>query len=361
MKGKIQELLEDFMKKKFFVMLALACIFSLTACGQKQPAKEESKPAESVEKHENKSEEKDGKIVVTHAFGKTVLDKKPERVACIGWGNQDIALSLGVSPVGMEKVAYGVPKGKEMQTWTEKALKSLDKGEKPAIYDNLDGINFEAIANTKPDVILAGYSGITKEDYNKLSKIAPVIAYPKAPWATFWRDQVKIDAAGLGLAKEGDDLIAKTDDFIKKTIESKPALAGKKVLFMMLNAQDASKFWVFGASDPRAAFMEDLGMTIPESVKSHIKDDAFIAELSTEQADQFKDADMVVIYGNDKTLGQLQADPLISKIPAVKNGAVAVIPDATPLAASCIPTPLSIQETLADYVKILDEAAQKSK
>lgn len=349
------------MKKKLLAMLALACALSLSACGKEGPKKDKSaESVASVESQESK-EEADQKIVVKHAFGETILEKKPEKVASIGWGNQDIALALGVAPVGVEKVAYGVPEGKVMQSWTEEAFKALKKDGEPAIFDNLDGLDFETIANSKPDVILAAYSGITQEDYDKLSKIAPVIAYPKAPWATLWRDQVKSDAAGLGLAAEGDQLIAKTEEFIKKSLESKPNLAGKKVLFMMLNAQDASKFWVYSSSDPRAAFLEDLGMVIPESVKTLAKDDAFLAEVSTEHADQFKDADMVVTYGNDETLKKLQADPLLGKIPAIKNGAVAVIPDGTPLASACTPTPLSIQATLADYLDILDGAAQKAK
>ena len=38
--------------------------------------------------------------------------------------------------------------------------------------DRYDGIDFEAVADTQPDVILAAYSGLTQEDYDTLSKIA---------------------------------------------------------------------------------------------------------------------------------------------------------------------------------------------
>ena len=49
------------------------------------------------------------------------------------------------------------------------------------LFDETDGIDFEAVADTEPDVILAGYSGLTQEDYDTLSEIAPVVAYPEAP------------------------------------------------------------------------------------------------------------------------------------------------------------------------------------
>ena len=37
-------------------------------------------------------------IRIQHAFGETVIDQKPERVAAIAWGNYDVPLALGVIP-----------------------------------------------------------------------------------------------------------------------------------------------------------------------------------------------------------------------------------------------------------------------
>ena len=54
--------------------------------------------------------------------------------------------------------------------------------EAPVRYDDADGAPIEEVARLTPDVILATNSGITKEEYTKLSKIAPVVAYPEAPW-----------------------------------------------------------------------------------------------------------------------------------------------------------------------------------
>ena len=47
------------------------------------------------------------------------------------------------------------------------------------------------------------------------------------------------------------------------------------------------------------------------------------------------------VTADGSTLSALQKDPLIGRIPAVGKGAVAVLADATPLAASANPTPLS--------------------
>ncbi|HEV4268440.1 TPA: iron-siderophore ABC transporter substrate-binding protein [Streptococcus pneumoniae] len=338
------------MKNKFFLIAILAMCIVFSACS-----------SNSVKNEENTSKEHaPDKIVLDHAFGQTILDKKPERVATIAWGNHDVALALGIVPVGFSKANYGVSADKGVLPWTEEKIKELNG--KANLFDDLDGLNFEAISNSKPDVILAGYSGITKEDYDTLSKIAPVAAYKSKPWQTLWRDMIKIDSKALGMEKEGDELIKNTEARISKELEKHPEIKGKikgkKVLFTMINAADTSKFWIYTSKDPRANYLTDLGLVFPESLKEFESEDSFAKEISAEEANKINDADVIITYGDDKTLEALQKDPLLGKINAIKNGAVAVIPDNTPLAASCTPTPLSINYTIEEYLNLLGNACE---
>ncbi|HHK7096054.1 TPA: iron-siderophore ABC transporter substrate-binding protein, partial [Streptococcus pneumoniae] len=338
---------------KFFLIAILAMCIVFSACS-----------SNSVKNEENTSKEHaPDKIVLDHAFGQTILDKKPERVATIAWGNHDVALALGIVPVGFSKANYGVSADKGVLPWTEEKIKELNG--KANLFDDLDGLNFEAISNSKPDVILAGYSGITKEDYDTLSKIAPVAAYKSKPWQTLWRDMIKIDSKALGMEKEGDELIKNTEARISKELEKHPEIKGKikgkKVLFTMINAADTSKFWIYTSKDPRANYLTDLGLVFPESLKEFESEDSFAKEISAEEANKINDADVIITYGDDKTLEALQKDPLLGKINAIKNGAVAVIPDNTPLAASCTPTPLSINYTIEEYLNILGNACKNAK
>lgn len=342
-----------FMKNKFFLIAILAMCIVFSACS-----------SNSVKNEENTSKEHaPDKIVLDHAFGQTILDKKPERVATIAWGNHDVALALGIVPVGLSKANYGVSADKGVLPWTEEKIKELNG--KANLFDDLDGLNFEAISNSKPDVILAGYSGITKEDYDTLSKIAPVAAYKSKPWQTLWRDMIRIDSKALGMEKEGDELIKNTEDRISKELEKHPEIKGKikgkKVLFTMINAADTSKFWIYTSKDPRANYLTDLGLVFPESLKEFESEDSFAKEISAEEANKINDADVIITYGDDKTLEALQKDPLLGKINAIKNGAVAVIPDNTPLAASCTPTPLSINYTIEEYLNLLGNACKNAK
>ncbi len=70
---------------------------------------------------------------------------------------------------------------------------------------------------------------------------------------------------------------------------------------------------------------------------------------------------MLVTYGDPdgSTLRTLQADPLLAQVPAIAEGAVAVLADSTPLAAAANPSPLSLEATLDDYLALLAEAVDR--
>ena len=82
--------------------------------------------------------------------------------------------------------------GSPVLPWVEEKLEELGAtgDDAPVLFDETDGIDFEAVSDTDPDVIFAGYSGIDAEDYETLSKIAPTVPFPKdqVAWGTTWRE-----------------------------------------------------------------------------------------------------------------------------------------------------------------------------
>lgn len=302
----------------------------------------------------------DGSITITHAYGETVIPSKPARVATIGWGNHDLPLALGVVPVGVSKANYGVSDGSGLLPWTKDAFTKLGVSN-PPLFDDLAGLNFEAIAASDPDIILAAYSGITKEEYDLLSEIAPVVAFPRAPWQTYWREQITINAQGMGMKTEGETLVKDLEALIAQKIAAYPAINGKKAAFFYFNPANLGSFYLYLPADPRAAFLNDLGMVVPPSVANLASQEAsFAISLSAEKVDLLQDIDLVIAYGNKDLLGALQADPLIGTLPAIKKGAVAIIEDNTPLAASGTPSALSIPATIDDYLSLVAAAAAKA-
>ncbi|WP_168120892.1 iron-siderophore ABC transporter substrate-binding protein [Paenibacillus sp. HB172176] len=298
-------------------------------------------------------------ITIKHAFGETVIESKPERVATIQWANHDVALALGVVPVGFSAANYGVQDDSGLLPWTAAKLKDLGVSD-PNIFQDTDGLDFEAISDSNPDVILAAYSGITQEDYDTLSQIAPVVPYQTKPWVTTWREQVLFNAEGMGMKAEGEQLIKDTEDLIKEKASAYPQIQGKKVAFANFSAKDLSKINIYTPADPRGAFLEELGMTYPDGVTKLITDDtSYNLKLSAENADALYDADILVGYGDDSLLEAVKADPVLGKIPAIERGSVVFIGNGTPLAASGNPNPLSIAYTIDEYLKLIGDAVDK--
>ena len=340
------------MKLKKLCSAVVACAVLMTGCSG--TATEENKGGDTAQNTSGAYP-----ITIKHAYGETVIESEPKNVATISWGNHDVPLALGTVPVGVSKANYGKSDENGLLPWTAQKYKELGV-EKPVVYDDIDGLDYEAISDSNPDVILAAYSGITQEEYDLLSQIAPVVAYPKNAWQTLWREQITMDATAMGKQAEGEKLVKDLDALIKEKTANYTDLKGKTAVFCYFNPADLGKFYIYLPTDPRAAYLTDLGLAFPESI-SKLGADSFSIEVSAENIDVLKDADILVAYGNDDLLKALQSDALLGTVPAVKNGAVALIEDGSVLSASCTPSALSIPATIDEYLEILGAAASKVK
>ncbi|GMA40861.1 iron-siderophore ABC transporter substrate-binding protein [Mobilicoccus caccae] len=301
-------------------------------------------------------------VTIKHTLGETTVAEQPQRVATVGWANHEVPLALGVTPVGMAKADYGDDDGDGVLPWVEEKLTELG-ATTPQLFDETDGIDFEAVANTQPDVILAAYSGLTKEDYATLSKIAPVVAYPDQAWGTSMNDMIRLNSQAIGKKAEGEQLVADLDRQISETAAKYPNLAGKSGMFAFLDPSDLSKVQFYNTRDPRAGLLQEAGLTVPAKVTEATQNETgFFSTVSAENTDAFSDVDVIVSYSADPAaaLKSLQADPRWAKIPAVKSGAVALLKDNTPLAASGNPSPLNIPWGLDAYLKTVNDAVGKA-
>ncbi|MEV7431392.1 MULTISPECIES: iron-siderophore ABC transporter substrate-binding protein [unclassified Nocardioides] len=296
-------------------------------------------------------------ITIEHALGTTTIEEKPERVATVNWANHEVPLALGVVPVGMAAANFGDDDGDGLLPWVSDELEELD-AETPVLFDETDGIDFEAVADTEPDLILASYSGLTQEDYDTLSEIAPVVAYPEAAWSTEWRDMILQSSEAMGMATEGEELVAELESEITDTVAEHPGLEGTSAMFLThVDTTDLSEVSYYTTHDTRAKFFEDLGLSTPASIADASSEtDQFSGTLSAEQVDKLDDVEVIVTYGDEELVKALKGDPLLSKMPAVANDAIVLLPN-NPLGTAANPTPLSISYVLEDYVAMLAEAA----
>ena len=291
-------------------------------------------------------------VTIEHAYGETTITEKPERVATVAWANHEVPLALGIVPVGMSKATWGDDDEDGVLPWVEDKLEELG-AETPVLFDETDGIDYEAVADTNPDVILASYSGLTQEEYDTLSKIAPVVAYPEIAWGTSVDDMIELNSKALGLEEEGEALIDDLHAQADAALEAHPELKDKKLLFSYIDPSDLSQVGYYTAIDTRPGYLHDIGLPFPSIVEENADSAEFYLAVSAEEADVFADVDVFVTYGDESIIPVLQADPLLSKIPAIAEGRIAVLGDATPLAASANPSPLSIPWGLDDYFAVL--------
>lgn len=298
------------------VTAAAATMLGLAACAPSNDTSAAQQPEEVL-------------ATVDTMFGEIEIPEPDDelRVVALGWSDAEMALALGVEPVavydwqgfGAENNGVG-PWAADLFT---EAPEIIERGE--------EALNYEQIAVLEPDVILNTRSGNDEEEFNALSEIAPTVYAPEgtAAFATEWDVQMQTVSQALGLADEGDQLIADTQAQIDAAAEANPDFAG-------LTATAATKFGdAYGAylpGDGRFDILADLGFVAGEGV-STLESAGFFANASAEQVGQLE-ADVVIVYPIGFTVEETQADPLIQSLPAVQDGRAVFIDPASELAGA---------------------------
>ncbi|HDC7819132.1 TPA: staphyloferrin B ABC transporter substrate-binding protein SirA, partial [Staphylococcus aureus] len=135
---------------------------------------------------------------IKHAMGTTEIKGKPKRVVTLYQGATDVAVSLGVKPVGA------------VESWTQKPKFEYIKNDlkDTKIVGQEPAPNLEEISKLKPDLIVA--SKVRNEKvYDQLSKIAPTVS---TDTVFKFKDTTKLMGKALGKEKEAEDLLKKYDD-----------------------------------------------------------------------------------------------------------------------------------------------------
>ena len=293
-------------------------------------------------------------VTIEHTFGATTITEVPERVVTVGWGATEAAIALGVYPVLIPFDDYaGDDEG--ILPWIREALEAADQPI-PDTYPQVDGPAVELIAAADPDLILAPYSGITEEQYELLSQIAPVVAYPGEAWNTPWRDLIQIVGEALGDPAGAEQVLADIDAQVAAAAEAHPEFEGVTVVQIW---DTGDEFYVYKEADPRVGFTLDLGFEVPPSLEALSTDEStFYFTLSKERLGELT-SDIAVSYADDDAASQafLESDAA-QLMGQVRNGAVAEMIGPARISAVSPPTALSLSWGLDDYVAALAGAVE---
>ncbi|MFC4224470.1 iron-siderophore ABC transporter substrate-binding protein [Lysinibacter cavernae] len=296
-------------------------------------------------------------VTIEHAFGETVIPSEPKRVVAWGWGSADAALALDVVPVAIPFQSYG-GNSDGVLPWIEEKLDSLG-ADTPTVLPDTTEAPVEEILAAKPDLILATYSGLTKDEYDLLSAIAPVVAYPGEPWATPWRDLITTTGEALGKHHEAVKVVEDIDAQVAAQAAKHPEFEGVTIAQVW---DFSGKFYVHTPADPRVEFTEDLGFKTATSVTElDTGESTFFYTLSHEKLDSLT-SDLLISYADT----QEDSDAFLASSPAqamsqVTENRVAQVVGKDFIASVSPPTALSLTWGLDNYVDILAQAVAASK
>jgi iron complex transport system substrate-binding protein len=164
----------------------------------------------------------------------------------------------------------------------------------------VDELNFEQISTLDADLILGVNSGLTRDEYDTLSEIAPTVAQP-AEYADFgipWQEMARIIGRAVGREDRAGELVSDIEARFDEARENNPEFEGSTGL-LAADLEDGSVY-VY-AEGPAPRFLTSLGLELPaeteEAVFSETRDPV---PLSLEQL-ELLDADTLVmgVYGPD--------------------------------------------------------------
>jgi iron complex transport system substrate-binding protein len=330
------------------VGLALAAALSASALAACSTTSTEDSEGDSGTEAQSAVDADAFPVTIEHAFGETTIESEPKRVATLGWVDQDHLLALDVVPVGALEVSWG---GNEQKStpWFDEALEELG-GEQPTRYSDADGAPVEEIAKLTPDLILATNSGITEEEYQKLSKIAPTVAYPGDPWLTTWEDSLEMVGQATGRSELADAVEEETEAALEQAAADNPQIVGKSLIFAYLTTADTSKIDFYLPGDSRVDILLDLGMVNAPIVEKLSKPGQFYGTVSAERAPEM-DSDVFITYAEtDDDLETFTNDPLLGQVPAIRSGHVLASTDQTDALGMSAPSPLSLPYAMEKFV-----------
>ncbi|SDK40024.1 iron complex transport system substrate-binding protein [Actinopolyspora mzabensis] len=230
-------------------------------------------------------------VSIEHKHGTTEITERPERVVTVGMTDQDTVLALGTAPVATREW-FG---GKDGALWPW-AREKLGDREVPEVLARQE-LEFERIAALEPDVIIGLNSGLTKQQYDKLSAIAPTVAQPGeyADYGVPWQDMTRTVGKILDNREEAEQLVTDIEARFERARSQHPAFDGATGL---LAASMSGKAWVY-AEGPAPRFLRTLGLRMPSATEDLFSGESREAKQLSKERFELLEADVLVlgVYG----------------------------------------------------------------
>ena len=257
-----------------------------------------------------------GSRAVEHRYGVTRISGRPRRVISLGYQEHDALFALGVEPVAV-RYWYG-DRDDVIHPWAEDEAGEAD----PEILDMPFGeLNFERMAALEPDLIMGVYAGLTRDEYETLSEIAPTVAQPAGyvNFGTPWQRATLMAGRAVGREGRARRLVSGVEGRFEEARREHPGFDGATVAVASYGTGE--KIGFFSSQDARARFFTGLGFRVPERL-DELAGESFYGTISPERMDLL-DADLLVWCQLASTEGGREAierDPLVRRLAASREG-----------------------------------------
>ena len=253
-------------------------------------------------------------LALEHKFGEVVIPERPQRVATVGFSEQDPVLALGINPVVVREWFGGHP----YATWPW-ARDELGDAQPVVLNMPFGELDYEKIASLLPDIIIATHSGITEQEYERLSRIAPTLAqsgdYPD--FGMPWQEQTRSIGRALGLAGVAEDAVSDVEAKIAAAGERFPQFQGATVAWAS-PASGQGQYWAVGPTTPPMRFLSAMGFSVPPDLADVIGDKDS-AQISSEQLGLL-DVDALIFQGRSEDgVETFRNDPLFSQLDVARE------------------------------------------
>ncbi|MEM7336224.1 MAG: ABC transporter substrate-binding protein [Chloroflexota bacterium] len=286
-------------------------------------------------------------VTIDHKYGSTEIPHHPERVVSVGFSEQDELLALGVVPVGV-RYWYG-PYENAFWPWAQDEL-----GDAQTEIVASDVINFEAIAALEPDLIVGITSGMTEEEYDSLSAIAPTLAQSGdyVDYGVPWQEVTRVLGQATGTSEKAETIVTDLEARFAEIRANNPEFDGASL---------AVGFWfsgtpgVYASQDARPRLLSELGFVTPE-LYDEVAGDSFFLSFSEEELPQFLDVDLVVwLAGSDQGIEDIKNSELRGTLPIAQEGREIFFGELLGGAFS-FSSPLSLNFLLDEMVPMIEAA-----
>ncbi len=319
--------MKKFFKKKSFIKnyLMVICFIliggaGLTGCQKnstdtaaqngENTAEKEILTEESINTGEETAGEKteeigeEGTKVVSTIMGDVEVPVNPKRVI-VNWYLGDV-VTLGIEPVAI----YG---------WIQESMPFYDSLKDIPSIENWEK---EEVLSYEPDLIIT----YNQEDFDKFSKIAPVVVAPESTMTSVER----IEFLGSVTGRETEAKAA-IDDFETKLGEAKDLLKADEFLdktFSILQDWGSNSYGIYYETGSRGGTLlyDYLQLNLPENLKKLVEDTGEgRGALSYEVASDYF-GDYVLWFLLDENESEYSQTEIWKSIPAVKAGNIIEVP-----------------------------------